>query len=66
MANRQGEVQKLIKLAEKNGWTAVKRTRGVTLRAPDGVTTVSAHYSHSDVRSIKNMKAALKRAGLKL
>lgn len=55
--------RQLIAAAERQGFTAERKTKGVMLKAPDGRGQVMLHLTNSDHRSLKNAIALLKRIG---
>jgi hypothetical protein len=61
---RRKEVEELIAAAERHDWVVLRKTRGVQLLAPDKKTVCHAHFTLSDHRSIKNLRAFLKRHGV--
>lgn len=50
--------------AERQGFVALDRTRGVMYLAPNGVDKVMVHRTPSDRRAFLNMIAAFRRAGM--
>jgi hypothetical protein len=59
------DVRAAVRAAERSGWTVVQKARGIQLRSPDGKEIVTVHLTLSDHRSIKNLRADLKRRGVK-
>lgn len=57
------EIARLLDHIEPQGVTTTRTTKGVLLRLPDQSTTM-LHFSGSDVREAKNVRARLKRAGV--
>lgn len=62
------EISALIAAAVAQGWTLKQRSKEThgALYSPDGKTIVPFGGSFGDHRAIKNLKAALRRAGVKL
>lgn len=62
------EVAALIEAAVAQGWTFKQRSKEThgALYSPDGKTIVPFGGSYGDHRAIKNLKSALRRAGVKL
>lgn len=62
---RKKEIKRLVALAEEQGWTVeVRRTNHLCFKAPDGESMVFAPATPSDHRSMKNVRAQLRREGL--
>jgi predicted RNase H-like nuclease len=59
------DVRAVVRAAERSGWVMVEKARGIQLRSPDGVEIVTVHLTLSDHRAIKNLRADLKRRGVK-
>jgi len=59
------EVDKLIKIAWKAKWRMRKGNGHIKMMSPDGKHMVVAPISPSDHRSVKNLRAQLRRSGLK-
>jgi hypothetical protein len=57
--------RKLIRAALDQGWSLVVKKSGVWLLSPDGTSRAGFHTSESDVRAIRNARAALRRGGFK-
>lgn len=57
------EIARLLDHIEPQGVTTTRTTKGVLLRLPDQSTTM-LHFTGSDVREAKNVRARLKRAGV--
>lgn len=57
------EIARLLDHIEPQGVSVTRTTKGVLLRLPDDTTTM-LHFSGSDVREPKNVRARLKRAGV--
>lgn len=66
LAQLDKEHRKLAERALRAGWTHRKTGAGIMLYSPDGETTVGVHGTPSDQRSIRMMRAALRRGGLEL
>jgi hypothetical protein len=64
--SRCRETDKLIKIAWKAGWRMQARNGHIKMQAPDGKTTVVASGSPSDHRGVKNLRAQLRRGGLRV
>ena len=59
------DLQQLIHAARKAGWSVQKRHGGhLCWRAPNRATLVFSAATPSDRRSLANVRASLKRAGL--
>lgn len=60
------ELREVIKRAEKQGWRVELRQKSVFFFSPDGVTTVSTHYTPSDGRHAwKNFISNMRNGGYK-
>lgn len=57
-------MERLAVALEAQGCTVIHTTNGLRILHPDGVHTLGIHYSNSDVRAIRNIKAAVQRIGL--
>jgi hypothetical protein len=57
------EIARLLDHIEPQGVMTTRTTKGVLLRLPDGESTM-LHFSGSDVREAKNVRARLKRSGV--
>jgi hypothetical protein len=57
------EIARLLDHIEPQGVNVTRTTKGVLLRLPDQSTTM-LHFTGSDVREAKNVRARLKRAGV--
>lgn len=57
------EIARLLDHIEPQGVGTTRTTKGVLLRLPDDTTTM-LHWTGSDVREAKNVRARLKRAGV--
>lgn len=62
----QKDFRPLLKAAKDAGWTLHERDKGILLRAPDGKSTQMIHGSNSDFRAVKNLRASLRRAGVRV
>ena len=56
--------KQLIREAEAAGAHVVKKAKGLMIHGPDGSAMI--HITTSDARAIKNARADIKRAGVKI
>jgi len=59
------EAKKLVKEAERQGFTAKEKKNGWMLTVPNGQGSVMIHKTPSDQRALKNALARLRRYGFK-
>ncbi|NYI76637.1 hypothetical protein [Nocardioides panzhihuensis] len=64
--SRRREVEALVKAATDQGFRCQPTHSGVRILGKDGRSTVGAHWTYSDHRSIRNLRAALRRLGVKV
>jgi len=60
------DIRELVELAERQGWTREEIKSGFRMLAPNSLKSVSVHMTHSDHRSIANLRSQFRRAGLDL
>jgi hypothetical protein len=60
------EIGRLLDVAEGGGWTVKQKRDGWMLLAPNRRDSVMVHATNSDHRAIKNLRAKLRRFGLKV
>lgn len=57
------EIARIVEHVEPQGVTVTRTKKGLLLRLPNHETTM-VHFTTSDVRAVKNLRATLKRAGV--
>ena len=60
------DIGRILDSAEGAGWTVKRKKDGWMLLSPNGRDSVMVHATNSDHRALKNIKAKLRRFGLKL
>lgn len=63
MANPQKEVREVIKEAERQGWRAVEKKKGIAVYDPSGRFMEMLHKTPSDHRGLKNSIGRMRRYG---
>lgn len=61
---RSKEIVGLVGEARRRGFRVKETRSGVIVYGDDGVSTASAHWTPSDRRSVKNLRADLRRLGV--